>query len=165
VIIGFILLFILSLLGLLLWMPLRLVIDTTTDMYKVEWSYLFSAQLVDNTDGLGIQMHVLFFKKVFSFEKFLQKRAKPKPTNRPSKPPSVLSKHFRPNFKKILLSFDIKRCKVNWDTDDYLLNAYLYPISFFLNRNGKSLNINFEGKRDINLIIENRLGRIIKSFF
>lgn len=164
-ILGFIILFILSLLGLLLWMPLRLVIDTADDIYKVEWSPLFSAKLMDNDDGLGIQMQILFFKKVLSFEKLFQKSDKPKPAKRPLKPPSVWNKHFKPNFKKILLSFDIKRCQVNWDTDDYLLNAYLYPIAFFLRKKGKSLTINFQGKRDIDLIIENRLGRIIKSFF
>ena len=54
---------------------------------------------------------------------------------------------------------------MNWDTDDYILNAYLYPFTPFLYSPQKSFTINFEGKRDIELIIENRLGRILKTFF
>jgi hypothetical protein len=151
--------------GLLLWTPLRLVIDSTQDLYKVEWQYIGSAMLIENDDRLGVQIQILFYKKIIPFEVLFQKRVKPKVVKPPLKTPSVSKARFKPKIRELLTSFKIEKLKVNWDTDDYILNAYLYPITPFLRTPQKSLTINFEGKRDIQLIIENRLGRIIKSFF
>jgi hypothetical protein len=153
----------LSFILVLLWTPLRLVIDSKRDVYQVEWQYICSAMLIEYDNFLGVQIQILFFKKIipiaFSFKK--KKEVKPTVKKQVRKTPSV----FRPNFLKILKSFKIKRLKINWDTDDYILDAYLYPITPFLITENKSFNINFEGKQEVELIIENRLVRIIKSFF
>lgn len=154
-----------SFISILLWTPVRLVIDSKKDLYKVEWKYIGSALLIEYNDCIGVQLQVLFFKKIIPFDWFFKKKVKIEEKPQSKKTPSVFPTYLRSKFKKIMWSFHIKRCKVNWDTDDYILNAYLYPITPFLHSTQKSFTINFEGKRDIELIIENRLGRIIKSFF
>ncbi len=163
----------LSFMAVLLWTPFRLIIDSKQDVYRVEWQYIGSAMLMENEEEMGIQIQVLFFKKFLPFEWFFQrktKRVKPTPTTKDlpkeNRDKLSVSKPFlRSNLKKILFSFKIKRCRINWDTDDYVWNAYLYPIAFFLFRRTETVTINFEGKRDVELVIENRLIRIIKSFF
>jgi hypothetical protein len=163
----------LSFMAILLWMPFRLIIDSTQGVYRLEWQYIGSAMLVETEEeDMGIQIQVLFFKKFLPFEWFFQRRSKrvkqisPK-RDLPKKNRDKLSvskPRLRPNLKKILFSFKIKRCRINWDTDDYVWNAYLYPMAFFLFKRKETVIINFEGKRDIELVIENRLIRIIKSF-
>jgi hypothetical protein len=153
----------LSFILVLLWTPLRLVIDSKRDVYQVEWQYIGSAMLIEYGNFLGVQIQILFFKKIIPIEFSFKKKKEVETTVKKQvrKTPSV----FRPNFLKIARSFEIKRLKINWDTDDYILNAYLYPITPFLRAENKSFNINFEGKQEVELIIENRLVRIIKSFF
>jgi hypothetical protein len=151
--------------AILLWMPFRLIIDSKQDVYRVEWQYMCSAMLVETEEDMGIQIQVLFFKKFLPFDWFFQRKSKPKKQTATTRDPSVSKPFLRPNLKKILFSFRVKRCRINWDTDDYVWNAYLYPIAFFLFRTKETVIINFEGKRDIELVIENRLIRIIKSFF
>ncbi len=167
-IIWVIILFFLSIVCIILWTPLRLFIDTKRDIYKIEWVYIGSASVISRNDDFSIQIQILFFTKIISFESLFKgkrpsstaKRVTPANQRKVSKPTRLFSK-----LKKILFSFEIKTCKINWDTDDFLLNAYLYPITPFLFTPKKSFAINFEGKREVELIIENRLGRIIKSFF
>jgi hypothetical protein len=157
----------LSFIFVLLWTPIRLVIDSKREVYQVEWQYIGSAMLIEYDNFLSVQIQVFFFRKIipigFSFKK--KKEVKPTVKKQVRKTPSVFSSRFRPKFIKILRSFEIKRLKINWDTDDYILNAYLYPITPFLRAENKSFSINFEGKQEVELIIENRLVRIIKSFF
>jgi hypothetical protein len=153
----------LSFILVLLWTPIRLVIDSKRDVYQVEWQYICSAMLIEYGNFLGVQIQILFFKKTIPIEFSFKKKKEVKSTVKKQvrKGPSV----FRPNFLKIARSFEIKRLKINWDTDDYILDAYLYPITPFLRGENKSFSINFEGKQEVELIIENRLVRIIKSFF
>jgi hypothetical protein len=157
----------LSFILVLLWTPLRLVIDSKRDVYQVEWQYIGSATLVEYDNFLGVRIQIFFLRKIipiaFSFKQ--KKEVKPAVKKQVRKGPSVFSARFRSKFIKILKSFEIKRLKINWDTDDYILNAYLYPITPFLITENKSFNINFEGKQEVELIIENRLVRILKSFF
>lgn len=164
-IIWIVILLFLSIAGVLLYMPLRLVIDSKKDVYQVEWQHIGSALLVENDGHLGIQIRILFFKKTIPFGSILTKTDKRKVKNYSTKPLLVSGARMISKLKKILKSFEIKKCKVNWDTDDYILNAYLYPMTPFLLKFSISFIINFEGKREIELVIENRLGRIIKSFF
>lgn len=167
-----------SFISILLWTPLRLIIDSKKDLYKVEWKYIGSVFLVECNDCMGVQIQVLFFKKIIPFDRIFKKKVKSEDKPQTKKTPSchtplavtntrsgVFSTYWRSKLKKIMRSFHIKRCQVNWDTDDYILNAYLYPFTPFLYSPQKSFTINFEGKRDIELIIENRLGRILKTFF
>ena len=59
---------------------------------------------------------------------------------------------------RILKSFRVRRFRVEIDTDDYVLNAYLFPVFHLLSRG--RLQINFNGRNDIQIEITNRIGRI-----
>ena len=42
------------------------------------------------------------------------------------------------------------------DTDDYVINAYLFPIFYFLNKENRQCTINYEGKVIFEFLVENR---------
>ena len=68
----------------------------------------------------------------------------------------------------VLRSFNIKYCRIFWDMGDYVLNAQLFPLFWFLRRRDIFVDINFQGRREVSLLIENRPGRllwfVIKAF-
>lgn len=168
IVLGFIIFFILSLIVFLLWAPLSLIINTKEEILKFEWKYIVTAVLIEKDDNWGIGIQLLFFKKFIPIEWFFKtKKAEPSKakTIKKKEKTSVSPRRMWVIFKKIIRSFEIKTCKINWDTDDYILNAYLYPLTPFISYPNAFFHINFEGKRDIELIIENRIGRILKSFF
>ncbi|QIP15118.1 hypothetical protein G8759_22080 [Spirosoma aureum] len=61
----------------------------------------------------------------------------------------------------ILQTFRIRTSDIKLDTDDYLMNAYLFPVFSLLCRPGHRWQINFQGDTSVKLVIENRLYRIV----
>lgn len=70
---------------------------------------------------------------------------------------------IRSKASRIFRSFKIKSFMVNLDTDDYVLNGYLFPLFYYLGRKGNHLKINFQGNLEINIIVENRLYKILRA--
>ena len=66
---------------------------------------------------------------------------------------------------RLLRSFKIRQFYLNIDTGDVIKNAKLYPVFAFLNYSIGGFQINFMGKNQVVIRIENRPIRIIKSFF
>ena len=61
---------------------------------------------------------------------------------------------FRKKLKRLRKAIRVNRFFLNIDTDDYLWNAYLYPVFFFLKKERRNVNINFQG--DVEFILEIR---------
>ena len=64
----------------------------------------------------------------------------------------------------VLKSFKVKRFLLDIDSGNCIFNAKLYPLFMFLNHNIRGFNINFQGRNQLVLDIQNRPIRIIKSF-
>lgn len=74
---------------------------------------------------------------------------------------------FKPKWKilkELLKSFKIVKLSWTLDTDDYVLNAQLYPL-FYLTKNFTSYNvsINFQGENGLVLIVKNNAWRVLKA--
>ena len=53
---------------------------------------------------------------------------------------------------------------VNIDTDNYIINAYLYPIVLFFGmRYNKAIGIKFQGVNKVNIVVRNRLANIFRA--
>jgi hypothetical protein len=52
---------------------------------------------------------------------------------------------------------------LNVDTDDFVLNSYLFPLFYFLNRGPHEFKINYEGRASLQLRVENRLYRMLAA--
>ncbi len=65
---------------------------------------------------------------------------------------------------RLLKSFRIKQFLLNVDTGNCISNAKLYPVFAFLNYRVGGFNINFQGRNQLVLHIQNRPIHIIRSF-
>jgi hypothetical protein len=63
---------------------------------------------------------------------------------------------------RIVRSFKIKKMIINVDTGDCILNAKLIPIFVFLNHYMGTFSVNYEGKNQIMLQVQNRPIYLIK---
>ncbi|QCK15703.1 hypothetical protein [Mangrovivirga cuniculi] len=61
-----------------------------------------------------------------------------------------------------LNTFRIKHLKVNIDTDDYVMNAQLFPLFYLISSPRRQTEINFTGRNELELIIQNRLIRLVR---
>lgn len=155
----------LLLLAWLLLAPMRLVIDSHRQQYYVQWQGIGQAQVLPTTDDLIIQLRFFFWKKNFYPLHPSTKEKKQKKEKKAKK------KKRRFNFRKykrkglrLLRSFRVRTLKLNLDTDDYVHNSYLYPLFQLLSGHNRQLTINYNGETELQLIVENRLYRMLIAF-
>jgi hypothetical protein len=108
-----------------------------------------------------------WFYKVFIWEnewnpfKTVQKRApisskkKPSGTKRKS---TISIKMIRVLYTNLKRAIKVKQLRVNWDTGDFVLNAWLYPAFRMLCRGNRQLSINFLGEQVLVIRLQTRLG-------
>ncbi len=156
----------------LIWLllaPIRLNIDSSKNNYLINWGGLGSLTLVPNKENWFLKLKIGFWKKKFFISSLLEKMGKsekkePKPEKKKKQKRSNFSSSLKKG-RRVLKSFDVKVCKINFDTDDYYWNALLIPAFQWLNKGSQHrVAINFMGKNDILLIVENRLIKIFYSF-
>lgn len=150
--------------GLLL-TPLRLAIDSIRGVYQIRWYGLATLNWLPEESLDMLEVRTLFFKKRFNLAEHIPQR---KPAGKPARKTRARSAPSPRNMLKtalaILKTFRVRRCQINWDSGDYVLNAWLFPVCFFLNRFPASVSVNFNGQCDIVLIIENSAGRLLWAF-
>lgn len=143
--------------------PIVIYLDTTANTYYLKLTHFFKISLEsDKVAVLKIKMQLFFFK--FYYYPF---RIKPKKES--TKPSKIRDKKTKRSIGinkglKILKTFKVKKLLVNIDTGDCILNAKLYPVFAVLNYNFGSFKINFAGKNQMVLCIQNRPFNIIKTF-
>lgn len=156
----------LILIPLLLWLliePIIIKIDTITNEYYIRWRHIGSVALLFLNDDLLLRLRILFWQKDF-YPLHAQKKQE-KPKKKPTKKAKSKWKRFSwRRMKAILRTFKVRYFRMDLDTDDYVLNAYLYPLFYFANRPNRRLSVNFEGRTNVQLQVENRLLRIVRAF-
>jgi len=159
----FIVAFVVLLFTLILISPIRLVIDSNSNTYYVSWKGIASAQLISENKDLIIRIKTLVYKKDFSPLKYKKKEKKEKKGMQKSESKKSGRITFQ-KMKRMLQSFTIRAFYLNLDTDNYIINGYLYPFFHFVDYPNKSMKINYVGKNDVQLIVENRLYKIINAY-
>lgn len=151
--------------GFILLTPLVLEVDTTNRVYRIRLRGIAASELIFPNGRLLFRIWVLGYHK--EIDPFQAKKELPAP-------PSEKRKKRRKRFtistilrkpRAVLRSFTVKYLYINIDTDDYLWNAWLYPLIVPLSREGRTFRINFNGEVDMRLRIENRLGKILVALF
>ncbi len=155
--------------GALLWLllaPLVLTIDSSQHLYQFKLGRLVRVKLETDDNHILIRCTIGFWQRKWDLLQFFttpKKQAVDKDTAKKRR-----TKRQPFSFKRLLQllkSFRIKTCRINIDTGDYCVNGLLYPVTVWTHRSGNYLRINFEGKTEINLVITNRLYRIISKIF
>lgn len=157
----------------LLWTPLRVEIDSEAGVFRAEWRYLCAVQWLPE-EGLNvIRVEAPFFRRHIQLSATTPPGGKP--VQKPEKtaappvpaPPAKKKQKLSPKMMwrlgcNFLRTFKIKRLQIWWDSDDFIWNARAYPVAHFLNTLGAGeVRINFWGRRELALVVENRLGRML----
>lgn len=157
----------------LLWAPLRLVIDTEQAVFRLEWRSIGCVAWLPEQALDLLEVRVLFFRRRLQ----LGETGRPKPEKRQEKKrptPKRKGKSLSPKRLmrlaiNVLRSFRVRRFHLIWDTDDFVRNAWFFPPAAWVSARGWPVQINFQGRRELALIVENRLARVVwavlKTFF
>ncbi|MCX2745482.1 hypothetical protein OO013_16500 [Mangrovivirga sp. M17] len=146
--------------------PVFIIINTKQDQYSFNLKGLINADLEINDLDPIIHLNTLVGKFDIQPSKVKKKKTKDKKdTSRKLKVRKEKKGKSAAAIRKFafqaLKTFKLKYLRVNVDTDDYVRNAQLYPLVRLLNRSERTFEINFTGKNELELIINNRLIKII----
>lgn len=146
--------------GLLL-LPLEVEMDSERQIYQVGVGRLLYFQLAPSNEEWRWGVSVMGWKKSygFSFAPF-RRHAGLAQTTRMRKWKVRPAAAWR-KVRRLAKSFRIRRLRVDIDTDDFMLNAYLYPVFRLLNRSGRRLAINFEGRTVVDVFLTNRVWKVL----
>ncbi|MGI9546853.1 MAG: hypothetical protein ACR2MM_06440 [Flavobacteriaceae bacterium] len=150
----------------LLYLPIDIVISTSGNQYYARIGVLGRARVeADDNYILRIQLKTMFLRFYYYP---LKKRVKKKKARK------AVAKRYK--FKwahlniaiRVIKSFDVKRFVLDMDTGNCITNAKLFPLFAFLNYSSGdtpvNYSINFSDNNRLDMHIQNRPIRIIKSF-
>ena len=147
----------------LLFVQLVLYIDTGTNEYHVRVKGLMKANIIPHKEELiQIRIRTLFMNFYFYPINKIGTSTKPSVTKKLGN-----KKKRQLGFRKglrILRTFEVKRFYIDIDTGNCITNAKLYPLFALLNQKSGNFRINFEGKNQLILHLQNRPIHILKSF-
>lgn len=147
----------------LLLVPIKLCLNTIKNQYYLQIHCLAKASIEGHKEELlQIRLNVLFM----NFHFYPLKHIGPPKTMKieKSKPKRLRRRIGIKKTTRVLKSFKVKQLLIDIDTGDCLMNAKLYPLFSFINYHKERFNINFEGRNQLVLHLQNRPIRIIKSF-
>lgn len=147
----------------LLIMPIVVCIDTLKNQYYIQLWGLAKASIEGHHEKLlRIKLKVTFFNFYFYPLEYKTPIKKKKTLKR-----NVKKKRIGVSVEKsirILKSFKVKKILLDIDTGNCISNAKMYPVFAFLNQYSGNFNINFQGRNQLVLYIQNRPIHILKSF-
>ena len=143
----------------ILMVPLMIDLDSESRTLRLGHTFLFS-MIIAVEDRIRVTIRILGFQLKTEGRKKPEKKNEKKRKKRKSPVPG------RTFLKEIWRSMIIRKLHMDIDTDDFVLNARLVPLAYFLtNREwNRYFNINFQGRVLIQLIAEIRLYMILRAF-
>jgi len=157
-------------LGWVLLSVFRMEVDSLQGFVRVDWGGVAGVVWIPAEAWDILHLRMLGMRRQIRLGEKTNTRTTEKPVRK--KPPKLrkgTGLPFRTMVRlavRVLRTFRVRRCRILWDSGDFVWNAWAWPVAHFLNTkiNG-SVGINFVGKRDIHLVVENRLGSIAWAVF
>lgn len=142
---------------LLFWLPIQVKVDTEREVYRASWKGIISIWGIPEKEGWKWYFQLFFWKKNFEASKYTPKKER-KPAKKVSRKLSL--KQVMALARNLISAIHIKYFNLNWDTSDFVLNAWLYPVFRLVSQGKYRLNINFTGQQDLAIHIQTRPGLI-----
>ena len=141
----------------LLVMPLKVSIDTESGEGMIGWNSWLSAKLTKEKD-FEFTVQLPFWKRKFDFfDVFIDSGFKDRPPKK-KKEKRRWGKWSSMRWRNMWKAVKVSEIRVDLDTDDFILNAYLVPVFACLQTwTGYNLKINFLGRRELKLAGEARM--------
>lgn len=144
--------------------PFELRLDTISGDYCLRWRGIASLRLTGEVRDPVVRLWLLGWRRKYHLLELgggkKKKEREAEPTERRPKkrgrPPWLTFRLIR----RLLRTFRVHRLRLLLDTDDYVLNAYLFPVFHQLSKRNRQLTINFSGRNELALIVTNRIGKI-----
>ena len=144
--------------------PLVIRMDSAKQEYEVRWKGIGRICVVPDEDELLILRLRIFFLE-WQFLPF--RSGGTTQSENPKKKVDAEARAFNTRnislttFLRVLQSFKVQELEVEVDTGDYVRNAYLNPLFYFLSNGRKQWLVNYKGINRVRLVIQNRPIRIL----
>lgn len=157
------------LIALLIWIlfaPIYLYLEWNDDRQRAElrWRGLIRVLILGSRKGWRVHVRILWFHRQWGLLELLARPSSsaPEKPSKQSRRSSWRPRHPLKMLRRLWRSFRIRQFRWRLDTDDYVLNAYLFPLFRITSRRQRfDWTVNFHGKNEVLLITENRLARMI----
>lgn len=156
----------------LLFVPIRITINTFQGEASVRWGIL-SACITARTGEFRYRLSVPFYHWEGRLEELLSTRRTA--VRRPRKEEKEKEKKRKslerggPSrlhlFERIVRSFRVKRFRWYLDTGDPIWNAWLFPLFHLWRLRGQDVRVAFNGKSGLVLVLNNNCYRLLKAVF
>ncbi|MBC8754096.1 hypothetical protein H2O64_05400 [Kordia sp. YSTF-M3] len=116
----------------------------------------------DQVEVLKIKLKILFFSFHF-YPLRKNKNSKKKESTEKEKLKKKKTSFRLSTILRVLKSFKVKKFLLNIDTGDCICNSKLYPVFALLNYTVGGFKINYDGRNEMFICMQNRPFRIIKA--
>ena len=143
--------------------PFYFEIDSKINLLQFRFHNLASLRLVIEESGMMIEIKVAGFSKQIDLlnQRILTNSDKPVVKKKTLRRNKISSKRI----KQVIKSFKVNKCSVELDTGDVQWNGILFPFFFMIgNIIKRKVQINFEGRNELELEVENSIARMIWAY-
>ena len=153
----------------LLFSPMILYINSESELYYFQITGLIRIRLLFQDDIIKLKVTLFFIPFGVDPSRWMQgkeRKDEKKPGKKSQKTLKKRKRHFFKKMKlfgdygmKVIKSFSIRQLRLNFDTNDFVLNAKLIPLATCINNEHENIliTINFFEQNLIILKIRNRL--------
>ena len=145
----------------LLWLPLELIIDTRREVYAAQWRGVVRFHVEPGLPRWRWFLRLLFWEIEMQPANKAGREKQPseaKPRRR--RRLRLTSRQVRALVRHLRHAVHIRRFRVDWDTGDFVLNAWLYPLFRRASAGRRQLAVNFNGQQELAIHLQTRLGQL-----
>jgi hypothetical protein len=155
------LIFVILLAGWILFSTITIEIDSENNVYSIALCSMVQASVVTAPGTFLIRLRVFGLSFIINP---LQIKPGKKEKSRPKKTKAISPFRMARIIRRIVVSFRLKLLKAEFDTGDYTLNAMLIPVFLQLKYLQNHVNVNFEDRNSIHIILQNRVFNFLRVF-
>ncbi|MDP4288306.1 MAG: hypothetical protein Q8922_10255 [Bacteroidota bacterium] len=153
-----VLLLFIAILCFLLLTPVALELDSARGVCRLSYRGVASCDAFFQDRRLLLGLCVLGWRKTIDPFERKQKQATQKQAAR--KRHISFAKAKRKGMA-VMRTFVVRDFYLNLDTDDYVTNAWLFPLAVWLSNEDRLFRINFDGATEFRIRVEDRIGKIL----
>lgn len=151
----------------LLLSPFELRVNTWSEEYSLRWRGIASARLTGTMKDPLLRVWLLGWRREFHLLD-MTGRTEEKKEGKDGKGKKAARK--RPQWftwnmiRRLLRTFRVRRFHLLLDTDDYVMNAFLFPVFYRFSGRNRQLHINFNGRTELAMEVTNRIWSLLWVF-
>ena len=150
--------FLLIVCGLLL-TPVILAIDTRIPEIKLSWKGIGNAAINYKEEEWLLRFRIFFYAKEIQLRNIKGRKKKQEKSKRKKRNPRKMMRKFL----AVMKTFRVPVWRISIDTGDYVYNAWLYPLNYFIGT--EHCQINFHEENYLVLELKNNLARMLYAWF